>query len=48
MAVVLDGKLYAMGHHLVSNPSKHIGLDRWGEVFDPKTKKWSFLSDPPF
>ncbi|GFZ01951.1 hypothetical protein Acr_15g0005600 [Actinidia rufa] len=48
MAVVLDGKLYAMGHHLVSNLSKHIGLDRWGEVFNLKTKKWSFLPDPPF
>ncbi|KAL7208366.1 hypothetical protein ACSBR1_030173 [Camellia fascicularis] len=45
--VVVNGKLYVMGGNFIRNPAKDTETDRWAEVFDPHTKKWSFLPKPP-
>ncbi|KAI8005346.1 F-box/kelch-repeat protein [Camellia lanceoleosa] len=45
-AVVLGGKLYVMGGNHVKIVPKGTENDTWAEVFDPKTKKWSFLPKP--
>ncbi|KAI7980994.1 putative F-box/kelch-repeat protein [Camellia lanceoleosa] len=47
ITVVVNGKLYVMGGNFIRNPAKDIEIDRWAEVFDPHTKKWSFLPKPP-